>query len=102
MVADAGRGRDDREVTDWTRLRCPIAIALSDDNGKTWPVIRLVEMGDGYIGKENDVNNHRYEYPVVMQSADGRLHIAYSYYDRRCVKYVVVTEGWIRGEKTEK
>ena len=27
--------------------------------------------------------------------------MAYSYYDRRCVKYVVVTESWIRGEKAE-
>ncbi|HJC23029.1 MAG TPA: exo-alpha-sialidase [Candidatus Eisenbergiella merdavium] len=95
------RANDDPDKTVWPRLRCPVAIALSDDDGKTWPAIRLVEMGDGYIGAENNVNNHRYEYPVVMQSGDGRIHVAYSYYDRRCVKYVVVTEDWIRGERTE-
>ena len=101
LVYNPVRANDDPNITVWPRLRCPVALALSDDNGKTWPVIRLVEMGDGYIGKANNVNNHRYEYPVVMQSADGRIHVAYSYYDRRCVKYVVITEEWIRGEEAE-
>ena len=54
---------------------------------------------DTHIGEFNDINNRRYEYPVMMQSKDGKIHAAYSFGNRRCVKYVCVDETWIRGEK---
>ncbi len=93
------RGNDDPTITCWPRLRCPVAIALSDDNGESWDLARLIEPGDGFIGSLNDVNNKRYEYPVIMQAKDGTIRAAYSYANRKCVKYVVVTEDWVRGEK---
>ncbi len=102
VVYNPVRANDDPSLTVWPRLRCPVAVAISEDGGQTWPYIRLVEPGDGFLGKSNSVNNRRYEYPVMMQAQDGSIHIAYSYADRRCVKYVVVTEEWIRGEKAEK
>lgn len=95
------RANDNPDITVWPRQRCPVAIALSMDNGRTWPFSRLVEQGEGFTGNENDVRNRRYEYPVIMQTADGRIHAAYSYGDRRCVKYVSVTEEWIRGDNRE-
>lgn len=99
VVYNPVRVNDDSNKTVWPRQRCPVAVAISEDKGKTWPFIRLVELGDGFMGKRNDVNNARYEYPVMIQTADGTIHIAYSYKDRKCIKYVVLTEEWIRGEK---
>ena len=102
VVYNPVRANDDPNITVWPRLRCPVAVAISDDGGRTWPVIRLVEPGDGFLGENNSVNNRRYEYPVMVQAEDGSIHIAYSYGNRRCVKYVVVTEDWIRGAQEEK
>lgn len=54
-------------------------VALSDD-GSTWtPVMTL----------ENEPIEDGYAYPAVIQSADGLVHITYTY-NRRSVKHVVV------------
>ncbi|WP_083732868.1 sialidase family protein [Spirosoma montaniterrae] len=54
-------------------------VALSAD-GKTWkPVMTL----------ENVPNENGYSYPAVIQSADGKVHITYTY-NRYSVKYVVL------------
>ncbi|MDE6951337.1 MAG: exo-alpha-sialidase [Lachnospiraceae bacterium] len=90
---------EDRSKTVWPDQRCPVTIAISEDGGKTWPYRRVVEPGEGFVGEYNDINNRRYEYPVMMQSKDGNIHAAYSFGNRRCVKYVCVDEKWIRGEK---
>ena len=34
----------------WPGLRCPITVALSEDGGKTFPLIRNIERGEGYVG----------------------------------------------------
>lgn len=93
------RFNDDTSKTVWPDQRCPVTFAISDDGGKTWPYKRVIENGEGFTGRYNDINNRRYEYPVMMQGADGKIHGAYSYGTRKCVKYVCVDEGWIRGEK---
>ena len=41
----------------WPGLRCPVAVALSEDGGLTFPMIRWMERGEGYIGDENKTNN---------------------------------------------
>lgn len=99
VVYNPVRANEDPDITVWPRLRCPVAIAISDDHGATWGDIRLVEFGEGYLGENNKECNRRYEYPVMMQAADGTIHVAYSFGNRRCIKYVVVTEEWIRGRK---
>ena len=43
----------------WPGLRCPVSIALSEDGGLTFPLIRHIERGQGYIGEENRANNMR-------------------------------------------
>ncbi|NLO85651.1 MAG: exo-alpha-sialidase [Clostridiales bacterium] len=90
------------KVAIWPDQRCPVTLAISDDGGKTWPYRRIVEIGEGFTGPWNDVNNRRYEYPVVMQGADGKVHAAYSWGGRKQVKYVAVSEEWIRGDRTIK
>ena len=86
----------------WPGLRCPVAIALSEDEGITFPLIRYLERGEGYEGEENKTNNKQYEYPFLMQSRDGRLHLAYAAYTRKGVKYVSCTEEDVMGKKRER
>lgn len=86
----------------WPGLRCPVAVALSEDAGLTFPMIRWMERGEGYIGEENKTNNKQYEYPYLMQSADGRLHLTYAAYTRKCIKYVSFTESDVMGAKRER
>ncbi len=90
---------EDRKEARWPRQRAPITLALSEDDGLTWDLRRIVEGAEGFCGRRNAVNNKRYEYPVLLQGKDGTIHLAYTWGNRRAVKYVRVEEGWIRGEK---
>ena len=92
----------DTSRTVWPHQRCPVTIAISEDEGVTWPWRRIVEPGEGFVGPWNDVNNRRYEYPVIMQDGEGMLHCAYSWGTRKQVKYVEVTEAWVRGDRLVK
>lgn len=92
------RFNDDADITVWPVQRCPVAIAISRDSGVTWPYRRIIEHGEGYVGMWNDCNNRRYEYPVMMQGKDGKIHAAYSWGTRKCIKYVCFDEKWVCGE----
>jgi len=86
----------------WPGLRCPVAVALSEDGGVTFPIIRWMERGEGFMGDENRTNNHQYEYPCLMQSSDGTLHLVYAYRTRAGIKYMRFTEEDVLGKKREK
>lgn len=85
----------------WPGLRCPVAVALSEDSGLTFPMIRWMERGEGFVGDENKTNNKQYEYPHIMQSADGRIHLTYAAFTRKAIKYVSFTEADVMGAKRE-
>jgi len=85
----------------WPGLRNPVAVALSEDGGLTFPMIRWMERGEGFIGEENKTNNRQYEYPYIMQGADGRIHLTYAAFTRQCVKYVSFFEEDAMGKKRE-
>ncbi len=86
----------------WPGLRCPVAVALSEDGGLTFPMIRYMERGEGYMGEENRTNNLQYEYPCLMQTRDQRLHLAYASHTRRGVQYLSFTEEDVIGKKRER
>ncbi|MBQ7487516.1 MAG: exo-alpha-sialidase [Clostridia bacterium] len=86
----------------WPGLRCPVAVALSEDGGLTFPVIRWMERGEGFMGEENRTNNRQYEYPYIMQSRNGDIHLAYAAFTRAGVKYVRFTEADVLGGKRER
>ena len=48
--------------------RTPLSLLVSEDNGETWPWRRDVETGPG-----------EYSYPSIIQAADGRVHVVYTY-----------------------
>lgn len=83
----------------WPALRNPVSIALSEDGGLTFPLIRNVERAEGYVGDENKFNNRQYEYPTIIQAADGMIHCAWAYQTRRGVKWIKLSEDDIMGAK---
>ncbi|MBP0969273.1 MAG: exo-alpha-sialidase [Oscillospiraceae bacterium] len=91
----------DPDVCAWPGLRCPVAVALSEDGGMTFPLIRHMELGEGYVGRENSTNNRTYEYPTIIQSRDGMIHIAYAYKTREGVKWMSFSEEDVMGKKRE-
>jgi predicted neuraminidase len=89
----------DPNTTLWPGLRYSVSVALSEDEGETFPWIRDVEMGSGFRGEKNFDLNKSYEYPFMTQSVNGNIHIVYSYSShsrrRHCIKYMRATEGWL-------
>ncbi len=69
--------------------RTPLAVALSEDNGLTWPRQRLLESGPG-----------EFSYPSILQAADGLLHVVYTH-RRAAIQHVVVDVEWIQEEAPE-
>ena len=86
----------------WPGLRCPVAVALSEDGGLTFPIIRWMERGEGYMGDENRTNNKQYEYPYLMQGRDGALHLAYAARTRQGIKYLRFREEDVLGARRER
>lgn len=82
----------------WGAPRAPMSLAISEDGGRTWARRRNLEIGDGYCMTNNsaDQRNREYSYPSIVQSKDGALHIAFTYFRQR-IKYVTVDETWVRG-----
>jgi len=83
----------------WGAPRAPMTVALSEDGGITWPHRRNLEVGDGFCMTNNskDQLNREFSYPSLCQTADGAIHIAYTYW-RQAIKYVRVDEAWIRSD----
>lgn len=65
--------------------RYRIALFLSDNEGKTWNWKTYLE--------KVEPNKGSFSYPSLIQTADGLLHITYSFHlekDKKSIKYVVV------------
>ena len=81
----------------WGTPRAPMTLAISEDEGKTWPYRRNLEVGDGYCMTNNSQQqiNREFSYPSIKQGSDGHLHITYTYF-RQKIKYVRVLESWVK------
>jgi predicted neuraminidase len=79
----------------WGTPRAPMTLAISEDAGRTWPIRRNLEVGDGYCLSNNsrDGLNREFSYPSIHQGPDGELNIAYTYF-RQAIKYVKVSPSW--------
>ncbi|HEY4309826.1 MAG TPA: sialidase family protein [Pirellulales bacterium] len=73
---------------DTTKGRNSLAVSISEDEGKTWPITRHLE-------KHEDGSYH---YPAVIQGADGTLHFIYSYFVKggKSMKHIAANEAWVR------
>jgi predicted neuraminidase len=79
----------------WGVPRAPVALCLSEDGGRTFPVRLLVEDGPGTClsNDSTDGRNKEMSYPWLLEGPDGTLHLAYTYH-RRAIKYVRLSPGW--------
>ena len=64
-------------------LRTPLSVARSLDEGLTWETPMHLESNPG-----------EYSYPCVIQAADGRIHVSYTF-RRYSIKHVEFNEDWI-------
>jgi len=63
--------------------RTPLSIARSVDEGRSWDKPLHLESNPG-----------EYSYPCIIQSADGRIHISYTY-RRYSIMHVMLNEDWL-------
>ena len=86
---DGVRMADGRVALAWnnnTDARNPLTLALSEDEGKTWPHIRNLVTGEG-----------QFHYPALIQASDGLLHLSFTN-NRTTIDHVVLEPDWIAGE----
>lgn len=69
---------------DSATARTPLAVATSTDDGRTWSRPLALESNPG-----------EFSYPCVIQSADGKIHVTYTY-QRTTIKHVEFNEAWLR------
>lgn len=83
----------------WGAPRAPMTLAISEDDGKTWPWKRNLETGDGYCMSNDSARriNREYSYPSLRQTADGALHVAYTVF-RQHIRHAKVSPGWIKAD----
>lgn len=74
--------------------RTILSVALSSDNGATWPWVRDVQAGEEppTFRKPEDPE---YAYPSVTQSPDGAVQLAFTF-RRETIKYMTFDEEWIK------
>jgi hypothetical protein len=95
---------------DLERGRSSLAVSLSEDEGRTWRWTRHLERDP----RPSDAwHAGRYQYPSIIQAADGTLHATYSFVapaasvtadsegrlPREAIKHAHFSEEWIRGER---
>jgi predicted neuraminidase len=83
----------------WGAPRAPMTVALSEDDGVTWPWQRNLETGDGWCMSNDSARglNREYSYPSIRQAADGTLHFAYTVF-RQHIRHACVSPEWITQE----
>lgn len=84
-------GRWGMIYNDTTRGRYSLAMALSEDEGKTWPTVRHVAL--------DPEKKRSFHYPSITQGADGTIHVTYTHGGQpegSTIDYVRLDEEWIR------
>jgi predicted neuraminidase len=88
-MARLSNGRLVLVYNDSPRTRSPLTVAMSADDGKTWPWKRNIE-----------TDPFEFSYPCVIQSGDGLIHVSYTY-KRTHIKHVVFNEEWITRQSAD-
>jgi predicted neuraminidase len=74
--------------------RARLSAWISDDEGRTWPQRRAIE----------DTTGGSFSYPSVIQTADGLVHVSYSYVEpagaaagrrREAIRHVALDPAWV-------
>lgn len=73
----------------WGVPRAPMTLAISADNGTTFPLRIDLDQGSGHALSNNSSAgvNRELSYPSILQDGEGYLHIAYTYH-RRAIRHI--------------
>jgi predicted neuraminidase len=73
---------------DTIRGRSSLAVSISDDEGRTWKWTRHLERHA----------SGSYHYPAVIQGADDRIHVVYSFFveEGKSMKHADFSEDWVK------
>ena len=73
----------------WGAPRAPLTMAVSLDDGLTWPVRWVLAEGDGYALSNNsrDGLNRELSYPSVVVDGTADVHVAFTHH-RRAIRYL--------------
>jgi predicted neuraminidase len=95
-VGGTEQSNPNRRRAFWGTPRAPIVVAMSSDDGLTWPQRRVIEDGDGFAMTNNsaDRRNRELSYPSIHQTADGRVHVTYTHH-RQVIRYVSFQPDWV-------
>ena len=116
QLPNPGSGAEVTELEDgtWAMVyndteegRHRLAIALSDDEGASWPVKRYIERDPDEAPPEE---KGEYGYPSIVQAEDGTIHVTYSYFHppgdsktdeegrliRKSIKHARFNQAWVR------
>jgi len=77
---------------DLTDGRWSLALSLSHDEGRTWPITRHVV--------RNEEKKGSYHYPSLLQSKDGKIHVLYTdggIPEGSTMTHAETTEEWVKG-----
>lgn len=93
----ASRADDGSPRAFWGAPRAPLRLSWSHDGGRTWAQGIDLETGDGFCMTNNSLErlNRELSYPTVHQSADGALHVAFTYH-RRSIEHVRIAPDALR------
>lgn len=71
-----------------------LAVSISEDEGKTWPHTRHLELQD----------KGSFHYPAIIQGQDGTIHAIYSYFvdQGKSMKHAAFNEEWIKAGDPKK
>jgi predicted neuraminidase len=64
--------------------RTPLSVALSEDDGATWPHLKHLETDPG-----------EYSYPAIFQAKDGTIHVTYTHL-RTGIQHAEFDEEWLK------
>jgi predicted neuraminidase len=78
--------------------RAILSVALSADNGKTWPWVRDVQSGPT-PPEFRPGEDLEYSYPSIIQSPNGMLQMSFTF-RRETIKYLSFSEDWIKHGRT--
>lgn len=83
----------------WGVPRAPMSLAISTDNGESFPLRINLDDGTGAALSNNsrEGRNRELSYPSILQDRDGTLHIAYTYH-RRAIRHVRLGAEWIAAQ----
>ena len=74
-----------------------LAVAISRDEGKTWPWKR-------HLDQRDDRRDGSFGYPSIIQAQDGTIHATYSYKTEEgaTIKHAAFAPEWVTAAKRKR